>query len=149
MKTKVINSLTYVLQLVLVTSEQVYNAFVIVVKTMINNIFFLVYCTREGITFCHIHVYLTTRGGSRAAATSKMESFMIIVNGFHQLTIITKRSILDVAVALDPPLAKERGILVNRFHLPFWSVVLIFEVQNWYNQTTRKQSNLYLKCSKN
>ena len=79
MKTKVINSLTYVLQLVLVTSEQVYNAFVIVVKTMINNIFFLVYCTREGITFCHIHVYLTTRGGSRAAATSKMESFMIIV----------------------------------------------------------------------
>ena len=104
MKTKVINSLTYVLQLVLVTSEQVYNAFVIVVKTMINNIFFLVYCAREGITFCHIHVYLTTRGGSRAAATSKMESFMIIVNGFHQLTIITKRSILDVAVALDPPL---------------------------------------------
>ena len=39
-----------------------------------------------------------------AAATSKMERFVIIVNGFHPLTIITKRSILDVAAVLDPPL---------------------------------------------
>ena len=45
-----------------------------------------------------------TRGGSRAAATSKMERFVIIVNGWKPLTIITKRSILDVAAALDPPL---------------------------------------------
>ena len=44
------------------------------------------------------------RGGSRAAATSKMEHFVIIVNGWKSLTIITKRSILDVAAALDPPL---------------------------------------------
>ena len=44
------------------------------------------------------------RGGSRAAATSKMESFVIIVNGFQPLTIITKRSILDVTAAQDPPL---------------------------------------------
>ena len=43
------------------------------------------------------------RGGSRATATSKMERFVIIVNGFQPLTIITKRSILDVAAALDPP----------------------------------------------
>ena len=41
------------------------------------------------------------RGRSRAAATSKMERFVIIVNGFQPLTIITKRSILDVAAALD------------------------------------------------
>ena len=33
-----------------------------------------------------------------------MECFAIIVNGFQPLSIITKRSILDVAVALDPPL---------------------------------------------
>ena len=33
-----------------------------------------------------------------------MECFVIIVNGFQLLTIITKRSILDVATALDPPL---------------------------------------------
>ena len=44
------------------------------------------------------------RGGSRAAATSKMECFVIIVNGSKPLTIITKHSILDVAAVLDPPL---------------------------------------------
>ena len=43
------------------------------------------------------------RGRSRAAATSKMERFVIIVNG-QPLTFITKRSILDVAAALDPSL---------------------------------------------
>ena len=43
-----------------------------------------------------------TRGGSRAAAASKMECFVIIVNGFLPLTIITKHSILDVVAALDP-----------------------------------------------
>ena len=44
------------------------------------------------------------RGGSRTTATSKMERFMIIVNAFQSLTIITKRSILDIAAALDRPL---------------------------------------------
>ena len=47
---------------------------------------------------------LLIRGGSRAAATSKMERFVTIVNGFQPLTIISKRSILDVAAALGPPL---------------------------------------------
>ena len=41
-----------------------------------------------------IEKYVEPRGGSRAAGTSKMERFVIIVNGF----------ILDVAAALDPPL---------------------------------------------
>ena len=44
------------------------------------------------------------RRGSRAAATSKMEQFVIIVNSWKPLTIITKRSVLDVAAGLDPPL---------------------------------------------
>ena len=44
------------------------------------------------------------RGGSRTAATSKMECFVIIVNGWKPLTIITKHSILDVAAVLDPSL---------------------------------------------
>ena len=43
-------------------------------------------------------------GGSRTGATSKMEFFVIIVNGWKPLTIITKCSILDVAAVLDPPL---------------------------------------------
>ena len=33
-----------------------------------------------------------------------MECFVIIVNGWKPLTIITKHFILDVAAALDPPL---------------------------------------------
>ena len=37
---------------------------------------------------------------SRVVATSKMERFVIIVNVFLLLTIITKRSILNVAAAL-------------------------------------------------
>ena len=45
------------------------------------------------------------RGGSRTAATSKMERFVILNNGFQPLTIITKRSILDIAAALDSPLS--------------------------------------------
>ena len=49
--------------------------------------------------------YITVRGGSRAAAASKMERFVIIVNGCKLLTIITKSSILDVTAALDPPQA--------------------------------------------
>ena len=50
------------------------------------------------------NLYTNHRGGSRTAATSKMEGFVIIVNGWTPLTIITKRSILDVVAALDPPL---------------------------------------------
>ena len=49
-------------------------------------------------------VLCVARGGSRAAATSKMVHFVIIVNGWKPLTIITKRSILDISAALDPPL---------------------------------------------
>ena len=43
-------------------------------------------------------------GGSRAAGTSKMECFVVIVNAFQPLTINTKHSILDVVAALYPPL---------------------------------------------
>ena len=45
------------------------------------------------------------RGGSRSAASSKIELFVVIVNGLKPLDIITKSSILDVAAVLDPPLA--------------------------------------------
>ena len=48
---------------------------------------------------------IALRGGSRAAATSKMKYFVIIVNGFQSSTIIKKHSILDVAAALDQSLA--------------------------------------------
>ena len=42
-----------------------------------------------------------------------MEHFVIIVNGWKPLTIITKRSILDVAAVLDPPLYLIRMFVVT------------------------------------
>ena len=74
-----------------------------------------------------------TRGRSRAAVTSKMECFVVIVNGFQPLTIITKHSIcfqpltiitkhfiLDVAAVLDPPLSW----FVNKQSVPFATLKL-------------------------
>ena len=64
----------------------------------------------ENFIFCVVFIVAINlnlpyiRGRSTTAATSKMERFVIIVNGWKTLTIITKRSILDVAAALDPPL---------------------------------------------
>ena len=46
---------------------------------------------------CSSNLCLLARDGSRDAATSKMECFVIIVNG-------SKPWILDVAAALDPSL---------------------------------------------
>ena len=60
--------------------------------------------------------YMAIRGGSRAAATSMMKCFVIIVNGFQLLTIITKCSILDNAAGLDPPWqSKENQVLDCQF----------------------------------
>ena len=44
------------------------------------------------------------QSGSRTVAAAKMDHFVIIVNGWKSLTIITKGSILDVAAVLDLPL---------------------------------------------
>ena len=68
----------------------------------------------------------TSRGGSRVAATSKMERVVIIVNGIQPLTIITKHSILDVAAALDPPLHQ-------RFSFSFRNVSGIVDSRQKYS----------------
>ena len=76
------------------------------------------------------------RGGSRTAVASKVDRFLIIVNDWKLLTIITKRSILDVAAVLVPHL-----IILTKFYqfnhevnildiklsllLGFWNLVLI------------------------
>ena len=54
-----------------------------------------------------MHSVTITIVGCRTAATSKMERFVIIVNGFQPSTIITKRSILYVAAVLDPLLIND------------------------------------------
>ena len=66
------------------------------------------------------------KGGSRTAATSKMECFVIIANGWNPLTIITKHSILDVAAALDPP-------LVGSFSIKLKTVTKCFEHATFHN----------------
>ena len=75
------------------------------------------------------------RGGSSVAAIPKIERFVIIVNGFHPLAIITKRSILDVAAALDPPLI---------CHI-FYSSTLYDKSQN---QLEGHHSGILLHCPK-
>ena len=52
-------------------------------------------------------------------ATSKMERTVIIVNDLKALTIFTKRSILDVAAALDPPLHLLNEIFISS---PFFKI---------------------------
>ena len=54
------------------------------------------------------------RDGSKTAATSKMQRFVIIINSWKPLAIITKRSIMDVAAALDPPLCPWYLKILNR-----------------------------------
>ena len=73
-----------------------------------------------------------SRGGSRTAATSKMGNFVIIVNAWKPLNIITKSSILDVPGVLDPPLNSSstsklnslRKYLKHRFSCHLQRVIL-------------------------
>ena len=51
-------------------------------------------------------IWTENRSESSTAALYKMERFVIIVNDWMLLTMITKRSILEVAAALDPPFKK-------------------------------------------
>ena len=46
------------------------------------------------------------RGRSTTAAPSKMEHFVIIVDGWKPLTVIKKSSILYIQVVPDPPQQK-------------------------------------------
>ena len=62
------------------------------------------YTKDRKVTANKIRIPYHYRGRSRAAATSDMERFVIIVNGLKPLTIIKKRFILSVAAALDPSL---------------------------------------------
>ena len=48
----------------------------------------------------------SSRRRSRAAGTSNMEDFVIIVNGWEAINYYQECSTLDVAAALDPPLGR-------------------------------------------
>ena len=49
------------------------------------------------------------------AGAFKVELFVIMVNGFQRLTIITKSSTLDVVVVLDPPLVRATGTIKDTY----------------------------------
>ena len=66
----------------------------------------LVNFTYNSEDFYSYSLFNIIRGESRAAVTFKMERFVIIVNGWKPLTIITTRSILGAAAVLDPPLVQ-------------------------------------------
>ena len=51
-----------------------------------------------------------TRSRPKTPTTSKVENFVIIVNGFQPFTIITKSSTCVVAAGLDPPLETMKNI---------------------------------------
>ena len=57
-----------------------------------------------------------------------MEHFVIIVNNFQPLTVITKRSILDVAVVLDPLLRISKIVESYIMKIIFATFVSILEV---------------------
>ena len=84
---------------------------------------------------------LITRVGSRTTATSKMEHFVIVVNGCKPLTITTKCSILDVAGVLDPPLITvldlQRNYLGSAMHL---DIDLTIRINQSYQEITQSLS---------
>ena len=66
---------------------------------------------------------MATRDGLRTVAAFKKDHFMIIVNGWKPLTIITKSSILGVAAILDAPQMTVE-MLIKKFHKNFTLVSL-------------------------
>ena len=68
------------------------------------------------------------KGGSRTAAPSKMEHFVIIVNGWKPLAIITKSSILDVAAVLNPSVTCSSKN-ANELALSSLAIVAVFSFQ--------------------
>ena len=58
-----------------------------------------------------------------------MERYVIIVNGLQPLTIIIKRSILDVAAALDQPLV---SISTNVFLVKTEQIIILMIKEKEY-----------------
>ena len=71
-------------------------------------------------------------GGCRTAATSKMELFVVIGNGWKPLTIITQSSILNVAAVLDPRLVSYLKNNTKSHRLNYFSVfsVILFTLND-------------------
>ena len=85
-----------------------------------------------------------------------MERFVIIVNGWKSSTIITKHSILDVAVVLDPPLVlfpsqkMIKLIFIYQFYVE--ENILLYAEQNKYRRIRHSlrccwKEHIYQSCN--
>ena len=90
------------------------------------------------------------RGGSRTAATSKMERFVMIVNGWKPLTIITKsyHKALHLGCCSSPRSASGNGchISINTLNLPIKLATIWFKFMkhflNMFNDGSFKLEKL-------
>ena len=90
------------------------------------------------------------RGGSRTAATSKMERFVMIVNGWKPLTIITKsyHKALHLGCCSSPRSASGSGchISINTLNLPIKLATIWFKFMkhflNMFNDGSFKLEKL-------
>ena len=94
----------------------------------------------------------TNRGGSRTAAKSKLELFVLIVNGFQPLTIITK---LHLGCCSSPRYATEhteKAVIISTIcsnysnisdkNLPWDSLSHVFNGQYGVNSSRLLRSSL-------
>ena len=96
---------------------------------------------------CLQQSHLVIRGGSRTAATSKMELFVIIVNGFQWLTIMTKCFILDVEAVLDPPLVISFTFLLIEPSLFYREILTKFMLKDGVKLEGSKVLIHFILCS--
>ena len=77
------------------------------------------------------------RGISRALATSKMELFVTLFNGFHPLTNVTKNPVLHVMGVLNPSLLLYIKILFQNIDTYF--------ITNWVGNRRSPWNVLWIK----
>ena len=62
------------------------------------------------------------RGISRAPATSKMELFVTLLDGFHPLTNVTKNPILDVGSPRSASIVEYKNIVPKYWYLMYYKL---------------------------
>ena len=102
-----------------------------------------------GILFCQKNWISET--DLRLLQTSKMERFLIIVNGWKLLTIMTHSSILDVAAALEPPLIISTNLLFQLTIRNFTHVPVVTSTKERWTQIlavklTKQSNKKYQTC---
>ena len=109
LKSKIQNVVCHIQLYSLVDKDNLYNSVYMYVGVWKTSRFEIILntnrkCKNSSKYFEQLIYLKVTSGGSRFAVTSRIQHFVIIVNIWKPLIIVTKRSILDVEATLDPPL---------------------------------------------